>query len=160
MPISEFDQRNMSRAVALALQAEIVGNLPIGAVISLNGEIVGQGANAIWHPRLSLCRHAEMEALRSVRENLWLQAESMTLYTTLEPCLMCLGGILLYGIGRVVYGSRDPFGGAEQVDASLPPFFRERFARTEWLGPAFPGDCDPLYERIKKLEKVRGLDMD
>lgn len=160
MTITEFDRLNMSRAVALALQAEENGNLPIGAVISLNGEIIGEGANAIWHPRLSLSSHAEMEALRSVPEALWVQAGSMTLYTTLEPCLMCLGGILLHGIGRVIYGSRDPFGGAEAVVQALPRYFREQYAKIEWLGPAFPGDCDPLYSRIKKLEKLRGLDMD
>lgn len=69
MSITESDHVNMSRAVALALQAEKIGNLPIGAVINLNGKIIGQGANAIWHPHLSLCRHAEMEAIISVGES-------------------------------------------------------------------------------------------
>lgn len=84
----------------------------------------------------------------------------MTLYTTLEPCLMCLGAILLHGIGRVIYGSRDPFGGAVQMTPALPRFFRDQFAKTEWLGPAFPEKCDPLYERIKELEKQNGINMD
>jgi tRNA(adenine34) deaminase len=95
------------RAIELAPEAEEQGNLPIGSVICLDGEIVGEGKNAIWYPTYNQNRHAEVEALRSVPEDLWDHSRRMTLYTTLEPCLMCLGAILLHGIGRVLYGSAD-----------------------------------------------------
>lgn len=160
MSITGMDREHMSRAVELALRAEKNGNLPIGAVICLEGQIIGEGSNAIWKPNFSPYRHAEMEALKSVQEELWTRAGEMTLYTTLEPCLMCLGAILLHGIGKVIYGSSDPFGGAEKVIPSLPPFFRGQFNQIQWIGPAFSEICNPLYERIKTLERSRGLKMD
>jgi tRNA(Arg) A34 adenosine deaminase TadA len=66
MPLSEMDRLCFQRAIALANEAGEHKNLPIGAVISFQGEIVGEGKNTIWYPELSLYRHAEIEALRSV----------------------------------------------------------------------------------------------
>ncbi len=160
MTISSYDRSCMSEAVALALAAERSGNLPIGAVISLDGRIIARGQNAIWQPQRSLARHAEIEALKALPVDLLARSGEMTLYTTLEPCLMCMGAILLHGIGRVVVGAKDPFGGANSVFGSLPPFFKQRLEQTEWICPAFPVECDPLFIRIKALEKINGLDMD
>ena len=95
-----------------------------------------------------------MEALRSVPVDFWMHARDMTLYTTLEPCLMCIGAILLYGVGRIVFGSSDPYGGAGTVIRQLPPFFTAQFLKTAWIGPALPDECDVLYERVKALEKI------
>jgi tRNA(adenine34) deaminase len=148
------DEHIMQQAIALALRAEKEGNLPIGAVIALDGEVIAGGRNAIWVPVFDATRHAEMEALRAVPKDLWRSAGAMSLYTTLEPCLMCFASILLHRIGRVVYGSADPYGGANTVLQSLPPYFSRQLRNTEWLGPAFPADCDPLYERIKALEGI------
>ncbi len=64
-------------------------------------------------------------------------------------------GNLLHGIGRVVFGSSDDYGGAGPVLTSLPSFFQERIENTEWLGPIMPGECDPLHERLLRLEKGR-----
>jgi len=150
---SEMDRSCFQRSIVLANEAGKQKNLPIGAVISYQGEIVGEGKNTIWSPELSLYRHAEMEALRSVRVDLWKNAQDMTLYSTLEPCLMCLGAILLYGIGRIVFGSADPYGGASTVVSQLPPFFAKRFSKVRWSGPALPELCDVLYQRVKILEK-------
>ena len=148
------DKLFMQEAIQRALLAEREGNLPIGAVIALNGEIIAGGRNAIWVPAFDATRHAEMEALRAVPQALWPSASEMTLYTTLEPCLMCFASSLLHGIGRVVFGSLDPYGGASTSVGALPPYFKGRFRQTEWEGPAFPADCDPLYERIKVLEGI------
>lgn len=142
----------LRQAIELALEAEHLGNLPIGAVIVLDGEIVAQGMNAIWKPALALTRHAEMEALRGVPPDLWARAAEMTLYSTLEPCVMCAGAILLHGIGRVIYASADPYGGVGVSLDSLPPFFNEQFSRTRWEGPVLPAECDPLYRRVQELE--------
>ena len=67
---------------------------------------------------------------------------------------MCLGSILLHGVGRVVFGSSDSYGGASSVMSHLPPFFHERFEHTEWLGPIMPAECDPLHERLLALRKA------
>jgi len=66
MQLTTSDVACFERAVQLALEAEAQGNLPIGAVISLEGRIMAEGQNAIWPPTFNQNRHAEIEALRSV----------------------------------------------------------------------------------------------
>jgi tRNA(adenine34) deaminase len=148
------DEAFMRRAIELALLAEREGNLPVGAVITLQGEIVAEGRSAIRVPRFDATRHAEMEALRSVPPDLWNSAREMSLYTTLEPCLMCFGSILLHRIGRVVFGSADGYGGASSAFAHLPPYFQETLENTGWCGPIMPGACDALHKRVLELEGV------
>jgi tRNA(Arg) A34 adenosine deaminase TadA len=63
----------MQRAISLALQAEREGNLPIGAIVTLDSEIVSEGRNAIWIPECDATRHAEMEAIRAVLRRITLQ---------------------------------------------------------------------------------------
>ncbi len=155
MQVMSKDRRFMRRAIELALLAEREGNLPVGAVISLDGEVVAEGRSAIWVPKFDASRHAEMEALRAVPADLWISPEEMSIYTTLEPCLMCFGSILLHRVGRVVFGSSDGYGGASSVLSHLPPFFQERIENTEWLGPIMPAECDPLWERLLALEEAR-----
>ena len=148
----------LRQAIHLAEEAERSGSLPIGAVIALDGEVIAQGMNAIWTPSLSLTRHAEMEALRAVPSSLWARSTEMTLYTTLEPCLMCAGAILLHGIGHLIFGSADPYGGVSACLGALPPFFGEVYAQTAWIGPALPAECDPLYRRVHALEHRRTME--
>jgi tRNA(adenine34) deaminase len=153
-----LDQQHLSflrEAIRLAQEAERRGNLPIGAVIVLDGEIVARGMNAIWSPAVDLTRHAEMEALRAVPSGLWPRSREMTLLTTLEPCVMCAGAILLHGIGRLAFGSRDPSGGVGETLASLPPYFREQLSLVHWIGPVLSAECDPFYTRVQELERLR-----
>jgi tRNA(adenine34) deaminase len=157
MTFSRLDKKCFQKAISQAFLAEESGNLPIGAVIALNGKIIAESRNAIWKPETSLTKHAEMETMRSVPSDMWDQAAKMTLHTTLEPCLMCMGAILLHGIGRVLYGSNDPYGGATSTTACLPPFFARQFSKTIWSGPVFQEECDKLYERIKKLEHMKDV---
>ena len=151
----DLDQHDLSflrEAIRLAEQAQSNGNLPIGAVIMLDGKIVARGMNAIWKPVVALTRHAEMEALRAVPPAHWTRSSEMTLFTTLEPCVMCAGAILLHQIGHLVFGASDPYGGVGASLGSLPPYFREEFSRIHWAGPVLPAECDPLYRRIMELE--------
>ena len=142
-------------AIRLALEAEQEGNLPIGAVISLEGQIIAEGKNAIWYPDYNPNRHAEIEALRSVPQRLWTSSRNMTLYTTLGPCLMCTGAILLHHIGRVRYGAADPYGGASPDAGHMPTYFEEAASRVEWIGPAYAEACDPLLDRVMVLVEKR-----
>ena len=74
----------------------------------------------------------------------------MTCYTTLEPCVMCFGALLLHGVGRVVFGAYDTLGGAGTLLQHLPPYYED--ARVfEWEGPLMPEVCDPLYARADEL---------
>jgi tRNA(adenine34) deaminase len=158
MNITASDVLFLRRAIELAWEAEKSGNLPIGAVISLEGRAIAEGRNTAWFSVYNPNRHAEIEALRQVPENHWERSRAMALYTTLEPCLMCLGAIMLHRIGRVVYGAADPYGGAIHVIGHMPPFFEEQASRVEWLGPACPQVCDELFGRaMAMIEKRRGL---
>lgn len=79
----------------------------------------------------------------------------MTLYTTLEPCLMCTGTILVQRIGRVVFGSRDSRGGATCVFGRMPPGFERLLQAQEWVGPALSQECDELAETVLAMLEER-----
>ena len=68
---------------------------------------------------------------------------------------MCAGAILLHQIGCLVFGARDPYGGVGTAVQNLPPYFREQFLLVEWIGPALPEECEPLYARVGELEHAR-----
>jgi len=141
------DLRHLRRAVQLALEAEERGNLPIGAVITLGDEVVAEAGNAVLQPFYHPGRHAEVEALGRVPASLWPRARELTCHTTLEPCVMCLGALLLHGVGRVVFGARDTEGGSGQLLAGLPAYYAGGAGTPEWVGPVMPELCDPLFRR-------------
>jgi tRNA(adenine34) deaminase len=142
------DQKHLERAVHLALEAERLGNLPIGAVVTLEGRVIAEAGNSILVPHYHPGRHAEMEALGRVPVELWPRSREMTLYTTLEPCLMCMGAMLLHGIGRIVFGARDTEGGASEILSHLPIYYTDGVAVPQLSGPHLPKVCDALYERV------------
>lgn len=148
--ITRDDLVFLRRAVQLALDAEKEGNLPIGAVITLNGSVIAEGGNAVLIPSYHPGRHAEMEALKRVPDDLWPRSREMTCYTTLEPCVMCAGAMLLHGIGRVVFGATDRDGGGRVLLSHLPDYYAKGGGAPEWLGPALPEECDALYERARQ----------
>jgi len=156
--MTDADRKAFERAVEIAGTAEEAGNLPIGTVIALHGDIIAEGSNAIWYPVHNPNRHAEIEALRMVPPGLWPQSRAMTLYTTLEPCLMCLGAILLHRIGRVLYGAADEYGGASSLIGDMPPFFERQAAQMTWSGPAYSEACNPLFARVMQLVQAHEED--
>src|SRR4051794_38718764 len=89
--------KHLHRAVELALEAEQCGNLPVGAVITLNDEVIAEAGNSVLSPYYYPGAHAEVESLKRVPPHLWDRCQEMTCYTTLEPCVMCMGAILLHG---------------------------------------------------------------
>ncbi len=97
----------MREAINLALQAQEHGEVPVGAVVVLDGEVRGRGFNSPI--RLSdPTAHAEILALReAAREIRNYRLESATLYVTLEPCAMCAGALVAARVRRLVFGSRD-----------------------------------------------------
>jgi tRNA(Arg) A34 adenosine deaminase TadA len=133
----------MKRAVELALAAERAGNVPVGALITLDGEVIARGSSEVMKPVYHPGRHAEMVALARVDETLWPRAREMTCYTTLEPCVMCAGALLLHGVGRVVFGALDVQGGAGCVLEHLPPYY-DQGGVYAWEGPLMAEVCDAL----------------
>ncbi|OHR63673.1 tRNA-specific adenosine deaminase [Bacillus sp. HMSC76G11] len=105
------DTLYMELAIKEALKAKAIGEVPIGAVIVHNDEIVGSGYNLRESEQRSIA-HAEMIAIDQACASMgtW-RLEDATLYVTLEPCPMCAGAIVLSRVKRVVYGAADPKGG-------------------------------------------------
>ena len=106
------DEDFMREALHQARRAEAQGEVPIGAVVVVGGEIVGRGSNApirISDPT----GHAEILALRqAAKKTANYRLEGATLYVTLEPCVMCAGALVAARIERLVFGARDlRFGG-------------------------------------------------
>jgi tRNA(adenine34) deaminase len=106
------DERLMYEALRLAREAAAAGEVPIGAVVEVGGEIVGRGSNSPI-ARNDPTAHAEILALREAAAaigNYRLQAA--TLCCTLEPCVMCAGALVAARVRRLVFGARDlRFGG-------------------------------------------------
>lgn len=102
----------MARALALAAQASSVGEVPVGAVVVLDGREIGAGFNA----PITGCdptAHAEIRALRDAAARVGnYRLSGATLYVTLEPCTMCVGAIVHSRISRLVYGASEPKAGA------------------------------------------------
>ncbi|MEZ4384466.1 MAG: deaminase [Nannocystaceae bacterium] len=146
MELSSADHRHLDHAIAQALAAEAAGNLPVGAVLAIGDEVIAAAGNALLVPAYDPGRHAEIEAIRAVPRERWPEAAAMTCYTTLEPCVMCMGSLLLHGVRRVVFGAVDPTGGAGPLLDHLPAYY-ERGVLT-WIGPAAPARCDPLHARV------------
>jgi len=102
----------MREALAQAARAEAEGEVPVGAVVVLDGTIIGSGFNApiSMHDPTA---HAEIRAMRAASAAVGnYRLAGATLYVTLEPCAMCAGAIMHARIGRLVYGAPDPKTGA------------------------------------------------
>ena len=143
------DANFLNQAIELALLTEARGNLPIGAVITLGSNVIATAANQSLQPCAHPGRHAEIMALAQIPDELISRLPEMTCYTTLEPCLMCFGALVLHGMGRVVFGANDPLGGAIALSAHLPPYVAKKMAAMIWVGPANPGVYDPLWKRAE-----------
>lgn len=102
----------MSRALELARQAALEGEVPVGAVVVLDGRIIGEGRNRREKSRNALS-HAELEAIDAACKTLngW-RLWQCDLYVTLEPCPMCAGAIINARLRRVIYGTADPKAGS------------------------------------------------
>jgi tRNA(adenine34) deaminase len=150
------DEDFMGMALDLAREAATLGEVPVGAVVVKDGEIVGRGGNQPIG-RHDPTAHAEVMALRDAAQRLGnYRMPGCTLYVTLEPCAMCIGAIFHARIARVVFGARDPKTGAagsvidlfgvdklnhhaevlggvrgEECGALLSSFFAARRQRTE-----------------------------
>ena len=129
---SAFDGEMMDRALELAGQAAGVGEVPVGAVVTLDDSVIGVGHNCSIE-RNDPCAHAEVVALREACLKVGnYRLPGATLYVTLEPCLMCVGAAVAARVERLVFGAADPkagcLGGA--YDAGGLTFLNHRFTVT------------------------------
>jgi tRNA(adenine34) deaminase len=109
--MNEADLQYMHRALALAKASAENGEVPVGAVVVLDGEVIGEGSN---QPILTRdpSAHAEIVALRAAAQRQGnYRLPGATLYVTLEPCTMCVGAMVHARIARLVFAAREPRAG-------------------------------------------------
>jgi tRNA(adenine34) deaminase len=146
------DEHWMTQALARAETAEEHDEVPVGAVLVLDDELIGAGWNQPIG-RHDPSAHAEVMALRDAGERLgnYRLAES-TLYVTLEPCLMCVGALVHARVARVVYGAADPKSGA--VDTCCRGFelpgLNHRVAVTAGV---MQDECGELLRRFFRVRR-------
>lgn len=113
MDVKKWNSEHMQVAIAQAQKGLAEGGIPIGSAISYNAKIIGKGHNKRIQDG-SVILHGEMDALENAGRQLASVYRESILYTTLSPCPMCTGAILLYGIPTVVIGENKTFMGAEE----------------------------------------------
>ncbi len=138
----------MRKALALAIQAFDEGEVPIGAIVVHNNEILGKGYNQTER-LLDVTAHAEMLAITAAANNLQSKyLQDCTLYVTIQPCVMCAGAIAHAHISQVVYGAFEPKTGCSK---HLNTAFLEQ--KTEWIGGVLEEDCAALMKDFFKSKR-------
>jgi tRNA(adenine34) deaminase len=141
------DSDYMQHALVLASQAKIAGEVPVGAVVVKDGEIIGRGFNAPIS-RHDPSAHAEVQALRDAAERIGnYRLVDCELFVTLEPCLMCAGAMMHARIARVVYGASDFKTGA--CGSVLNVFAEQRLNHhTSVLGGVLAEECSAMLSNF------------
>jgi tRNA(adenine34) deaminase len=150
------DEDYMRAALEQAREAGACGEVPVGAIVVYEGEIVGRGFNQPIG-RHDPTAHAEIMALRDAAARLGnYRLPGCELYVTLEPCVMCTGAIMHARIARVVFGARDPKTG---VAGSVLDLFAEtrlnHHARVE--GGLLADDCGHMLSRFFAARRNKTL---
>lgn len=141
----EVLERPMRRALALAQEAALAGEVPVGAVVVREGQVLGEGSN---HTRRhnDISAHAEILALRAAAATLGRPfLDDCELYVTLEPCPMCMGAILQARLGKLVFGASEPKTGAAGSVVDLPAQ-RRLNAHTAVLGGVLAQESAALLQ--------------
>ena len=146
------DLQFMTQAIAEARRAEAEGEVPVGAVAIADGQIVGAGHNrpiGLGDPTA----HAEILALRAAASTLRMyRLTAVSIYVTLEPCVMCVGAMLNARIARVVYGARDDKAGAlgSVYDIGRDGRLNHRF---EVVGGVMESECAELLREFFRARR-------
>ncbi len=145
----------MREALALAAQGAALGEVPVGAVLVQDGQIIGRGFNCPISQH-DPSAHAEMVAVRDAAQALQnYRLPGVTLYVTLEPCGMCAGLIVHSRIQRVVYGATEPKAG---VVVSRGRFFEQAFLNHRVLveGGVLAEECGAVLSEFFRQRRQKG----
>jgi tRNA(adenine34) deaminase len=142
----------MRHALRLARRARELGEVPVGAVITKGDEVVAEG----WNQPIAShdpSAHAEMVAVREAARALGnYRLGGLTLYVTLEPCVMCAGAIIHARLARLVFGAADPRAGAVQslYDVISQPRLNHR---PDWTGGVLAAECGALLQEFFRARR-------
>ncbi|MBL0125395.1 MAG: tRNA adenosine(34) deaminase TadA [Betaproteobacteria bacterium] len=149
------DESFMREALALAQRAWDLGEVPVGAVVVKDGEIIGRGFN---QPITSSdpTTHAEIVALRAAAAHLKnYRLVDCALYVTLEPCMMCVGAMLHARVRRVVFGANDPKTGACGSVINLPAEEKQNHHAT-FEGGMLADECSEMLKTFFRERRQSG----
>lgn len=143
------DSAFMRQALDLAQQAASIEEVPVGAIVVANGEVIGRGFNCPIDSN-DPTAHAEIVAMRDAAKNLGnYRLSGCELYVTIEPCTMCLGAMVHARIKRVIFGALEPRAGAFASNPMLMD--ADHFNhRVEWSGGVLEQDCSELIKEFFK----------
>ena len=145
-PGTERDHYFMLQALAEAQKALAAGEIPIGAVVVCDGQVIGRGYNQTERLR-DVTAHAEMLALTAAANHLGNKyLADCTLYVTIEPCVMCAGASYWAQLKAVVFGADEPKVGFRRHGALLHP-------RTKLLGGVHAKECATLMQDFFNLKR-------
>jgi len=150
--MTDADAAFMRAAVSQAKEAAAAGEIPVGAVVTVGGEVIASGQNRSIRDR-DPSAHAEIVALRAAGEaKSNYRLPEATLYVTLEPCAMCIGAIVQARVSRLVFGAYDPKAGAvgSVIDLTDSPAFNHRF---EVMGGVLADSCGELLQEFFKKRR-------
>ena len=133
----------MAKAIEEARTAAEDGDAPVAAIIVQRDTVLAVGLNTKTSERSGFA-HAELNALLAAKPALGRRPDACVLYSTLEPCAMCLGAITFSGIRTVIYGAPDPQGGAVAM-------FREHSTYQDWMPEVIGGILRDECEELKRL---------
>jgi tRNA(adenine34) deaminase len=148
------DQAFMREALALAAEGAALGEVPVGAVVVRDGEIIGRGFNCPISGH-DPSAHAEMVAVRAAARAAGnYRLPGSTLYVTLEPCSMCAGLIVHARVGRVVFGALEPKAGVAQ---SQGQFFSQGFLNHRLVieGGVLAEECGTILSEFFRSRRSR-----
>ncbi len=145
----------MMQALELAAQGAALGEVPVGAIVVQDGEIVGRGFNCPISGS-DPSAHAEMVAIRNAAQAVQnYRLPGSTLYVTLEPCSMCAGLIVHARIARVVFGALEPKAGVVQ---SQGQFFAQGFLNHRLMveGGVLAEECGAILSEFFRARRAKG----
>lgn len=151
---SEQDIYWMQRALLLAQKAAALGEVPVGALVIQEQQIVGEG----WNQPISSAdpsAHAEIVALRAAGKHLNnYRIPHSTLYVTLEPCTMCFGALVHARVQRLVFGATEPKAGVvcSQAQLAQAGFFNHRI---EWCAGVLDAECSAMLSDFFKHRRKK-----
>jgi tRNA(Arg) A34 adenosine deaminase TadA len=149
---AKIDEKFMGEAIKEAEIAAREGNWAMGAVVVWGGKIIGRGHNE-GYTRKNRLEHAEILALENAREQLEIHRHEATMYTTYEPCPMCIGALLVYKIKRLVTGIDLDESGGTKLLSYLPPFYQQEKFKISITRGVLPDECKAVYFKGKPAQK-------
>ena len=140
-----YAEAMMREALAEAEAAGEAGEYPIGAVVALDGEVISRGRSRHRELRSQLA-HAELEALQRGGEALWTRHDEAVLFTTVEPCPLCLGAAVMADVPHIVFAHPDPAIQSAEIIERVP-YVRSHIET--YRGGILRNEARALFERFE-----------